>query len=169
MESMPPATETGKENLNIISSLLGMIGFKNKSQGQKFVGDIRLRHYQAVPTGYKDELEEGEFDLIAAREDILAAIGKRFNAWMESEKAVINWEEIVNFEPVAVEENSGDLPVEAIVEELQSVTTKEHYEAVYLNVSQASMTAAWNALTQDIRDIITGLLNETQTNVCTIA
>jgi transposase len=88
---------------------------------------------------------------------------------MESEKAVINWEEIVNFEPVAVEENSGDLPVEAIVEELQSVTTKEHYEAVYLNVSQASMTAAWNALTQDIRDIITGLLNETQTNVCTIA
>ena len=169
MESMPPATETGKENLTILASLLNKICFQNKSTVKKFVGDIRLNHYQAKPTGYKEELEDGEFDLIAAREDILTAIGKRFNAWMESEKSNIDWEEIVNSEPVAVEETSGDLPVETIIEELQSVTTKEHYEAVYFNVSQASMTAAWNALTQDIRDIITGLFNENQTNVCTVS
>ncbi len=153
-ENLPPATDTGKENLGIISSLLGMIGFKNKSQGKKFVGDIRLNHYQAVPISFKEELEDGEFNLDAAREDILKAIDIRFTTWMQSEKAVIDWEEIVNNEPVAVEEISGDLSLAEIVEELESVTSKEQYVAVYLNVTQESIQAAWNTLTEDAREKI---------------
>lgn len=170
MESMPSATETGKENLSIISSLLSKIGFQNKSQGQKSVGDIRLRHYQAVPTGYKDELEDGEFDLIAAREDILAAIGKRFNAWMQSEKAVINWE--VNSEPVAIllsDEECRELMIPAIVEQLQNITTKEECLELNEDITEAQKRAAWNALTQDVKDRIKGFFNETQTNVCVVA
>jgi hypothetical protein len=157
MESMPPATETGNENLSIISSLLNKIGFQNKSQGQKLVGDIRLRHYQAVPTGYKEELEDGEFDLIAAREDILTAIGKRFMAWMQSEKSIIDWEEIVNSEPVAIAETSEDPLVPLIVEQLEIITTKEQCYELDETITEAQKRAAWNTLTQDVRDRIKGL------------
>ena len=163
MESMPPATETGNENLNIISSLLGMIGFKNKSQSKKLVGDIRLNHYQAVPTGYKDELEDGEFDLIAARQDILTAIGKRFMAWMESEKSIIDWEEIVNSEPVAIllsDEECREWMIPAIVEQLQNITTKEECLELNADITEAQKRAAWNTLTQDVRDRIKGLFAE---------
>ena len=160
MESMPPATETGNENLSIISSLLNKIGFQNKSQSQKLVGDIRLRHYQAVPTGYKEELEDGEFDLIAAREDILTAIGKRFTAWMESEKSVINWEEIVNSEPVAIllsDEEAKEYMIPLIVEQLQNITTKEECLELNADITEAQKRAAWLALTPDIRDRIKNL------------
>ncbi len=158
MESMPPA----KDNLKIISSLLGMIGFKNKSQGKKFVGDIRLNHYQAVPTGFKEELEDGEFDLMSAREDILTAIGKRFTAWMQSEKAVIDWEEIVNDEQVAVEETSNDPLIPLIVEQLEIITTREQCYELDETITEAQKRAAWNALTQDVRDRIKNLFTEDQ-------
>ena len=160
MEYLPPATDTGKENLNIISSLLRMIGYENESIGKKFFGDIRLNHYQAVPVGYKEELEEGEFDLIAAREDILAAVGKRFMTWMESEKAVINWEEIVNSEPVAIllsDEECREWMIPAIVEQLQNITTKEQCHELDESITEAQKRAAWNALTQDVRDRIRDL------------
>ena len=158
MESMPPA----KDNLKIISSLLGMIGFKNKSQGKKFVGDIRLNHYQAVPTGFKEELEDGEFDLMAAREDILTAIGKRFTAWMQSEKAVIDWEEIVNSEPVAVEETSNDPLIPLIVEQLEIITTREQCYELDETITEAQKRAAWNALTPDVRARIKSFFHSTR-------
>ena len=160
MESMPPATESGKENLVILASLLNKIGFQNKSIGKKFVGDIRLNHYQAKPTGYKEELEDGEFDLIAAREDILAAVGKRFNAWMESEKSVINWEEIVNSEPIAIllsDEECREYMIPLIVEQLQNITTKEECLELNADITEAQKRAAWWALTPDIRDRIKNL------------
>lgn len=163
MESMPPATETGKENLNIISSLLGMIGYKNKSQSKKLVGDIRLNHYQAVPIGFKEELEDGEFDLIAAREDILTAIGKRFIAWMESEKSIIDWEEIVNSEPVSFllsDEECREYMIPAIVEQLQNITTKEECLELNADITEAQKRAAWSSLTQDVRDRIKNLFTE---------
>jgi hypothetical protein len=158
MESMPPA----KDNLKIISSLLGMIGFKNKSQGKKFVGDIRLNHYQAVPTGFKEELEDGEFDLMAAREDILTAIGKRFTAWMQSEKAVIDWEEIVNDEQVAVEETSNDPLIPLIVEQLEIITTREQCYELDETITEAQKRAAWNALTPDVRARIKSFFHSTR-------
>ncbi|MDM3852927.1 MAG: hypothetical protein PT119_23835 [Aphanizomenon gracile PMC627.10] len=162
MESMPPATETGKENLNIISSLLGMIGFKNKSQGKKFVSDIRLNHYQAVPVEFKEELDDGEFDLTAAREDILTAIGKRFTAWMESEKSIIDWNEIINSEPEIM--NSSEsltdhdrLIVPFIIEQLQKISTQEECYAINDSITSKQKIAAWKALTQDVRDRIKNL------------
>jgi hypothetical protein len=149
MESMPPATETGNENLSIISSLLNKIGFQNKSQGQKFVGDIRLRHYQAVPTGYKEELEDGEFDLLAAREDILAAIGKRFMAWMQSEKAVIDWEEseakLTNQCPIPNPQSPIPNNLDHIVAALQSATDWGQVAAL----PQELINEAWSQLTPD--------------------
>ena len=173
MENMPPATETGKENLGIISSLLGMIGFKNESQGKKFVGDIRLNHYQAVPVGYKEELEDGEFDLVAAREDILSAIGKRFKAWMDSEKSNIDWEEIVNSEPVAIllsDEEAKEYMIPLIVEQLQNITTKEECLELNADITEAQKRAAWNALTQDVRDRIKGLFNDDKRMaLCTVS
>jgi hypothetical protein len=164
MERMQSATETGDENLSIISSLLNKIGFQNKSQGQKSVGDIRLRHYQAKPIGYKDELEDGEFDLITAREDILIAIGKRFTAWMESEKAVIDWEEVIaSEEPVAIllsDEEARDYMIPLIVEQFQSVTSIEECRELNESITKEQKIAAWWSLTQDIRDRIKGLFNE---------
>lgn len=163
MESMQPATETGNENLTILASLLNKIGFQNKSIGQKFVGDIRLRHYQAKPIGYKEELEDGEFDLIAAREDILIAIGKRFTTWMESEKSNIDWEEIVNSEPVAIllsDEEARDYMIPLIIEQLQSVSSIEECRELDESITKEQKIAAWWSLTQDVRDRIKGLFNE---------
>lgn len=164
MESMPPATESRDENMGIISSLLGMIGFKNKSQGKKFVENIRLRHYQALPVGFEDELEEGEFDFIAAREAILISIGKKFSTWMESEKAVIDWEEVIaSEEPVAIllsDEEARDYMIPLIVEQFQSVTSIEECRELNESITKEQKIAAWWALTQDVRDRIRGLFNE---------
>ena len=160
MEYLPPATDTGKENLNIISSLLRMIGYENESIGKKFFGDIRLNHYQAVPIGFKENVEGEEFDLLAAREDILTAIGKRFTAWMESEKSIIDWEEIINSEPVAIllsDEECREYMIPLIVEQLQNITTKEECLGLNADITEAQKRAAWNALTQDVRDRIRNL------------
>ena len=162
MEYLPPATDTGKENLNIISSLLRMIGYENESIGKKFFGDIRLNHYQAVPIGFKENVEDEEFDLLAARQDILTAIGKRFTAWMESEKSIIDWNEIINSEPEIM--NSSEsltdhdrLIVPFIIEQLQTISTQEECFELDESITTEQKQAAWRALTPDVRDRIRNL------------
>jgi hypothetical protein len=160
----------------ILRRLVGLIGYKLPQIKQVRIDKQQVRiHGLAAPAfekvAYTDKKgnEKRKLKLDDQGKAIPISDGREevFAAWKAKELLEIEKEK-EELKSVAVEENSGDLPVEAIVEELQSVTTKEHYEAVYLNVSQASMTAAWNALAQDIRDTITGLFNETQTNVCAV-
>jgi hypothetical protein len=163
-------------NMFILRRLVGLIGYKLPQIKQVRIDKQQVRiHGLAAPAfekvAYTDKKgnEKRKLKLDDQGKAIPISDGREevFAAWKAKELLEIEKEK-EELKSVAVEENSGDLPVEAIVEELQSVTTKEHYEAVYLNVSQASMTAAWNALAQDIRDTITGLFNETQTNVCAV-
>lgn len=148
-EHLPKATETGKERLGIILKLLAMIGYKNKSEGKKFVGDIRLNHYQAVPISYKEELLEGQFDLDAAREDILAAVEQRFTSWMQSDKSVIDWEEKPEEEAVVVVEVLEDVPMSSIemkALEVQNVPATEELKPMFYNDSARADYELGNAI-----------------------
>ncbi len=153
-------------NMFILRRLVGLIGYKLPQIKQVRIDKQQVRiHGLAAPdfekVTYTDKKgnEKRKLALDANGAAIPISDGRQevFAAWKAKELLEIE-----------KETETSNLSVEAIIEELQSVTTKEHYEAVYLNVSQASMTAAWNALTQDIRDTITGLFNETRTNVCAV-
>jgi hypothetical protein len=56
-------------------------------------------------------------------------------------------------QPVAVEVISGDLPLSAIVEELELVTSKEACIGIGQFITKEQKRAARNALTQDVRDL----------------
>jgi hypothetical protein len=67
-------------------------------------------------------------------------------------------EEIVNSESMV--ETSNDPLIPLIVDELQSVETIEQWDSINADITEAQMEAAWNTLTQDVRDKITGLFIE---------
>jgi len=79
---------------------------------------------------------------------------------MESEKSIIDWEEIVNSEPVAIllsDKECREYMIPHIVEQLETITTKEQCYELDETITEAQKRAAWSALTQDVRDRIKGL------------
>ena len=141
---LKPETSNGKERIEIIGNLLSLIGLKNDSLGQKFVGKVRLRHYTANPNlGKISENLTKVFDLSAARLAILEAIERKFTAWMESEKSQVNWEPE---QPAAsasnATENSTPTPAEIVAEKLR---TLQSWGA--LTLSQEEISLGWQLLT----------------------
>jgi hypothetical protein len=92
---------------------------------------------------------------------------------MDSEKSNIDWEEIVNSEPVAIllsDEEAKEYMIPLIVEQLQNITTKEECLELNADITEAQKRAAWNALTQDVRDRIKGLFNDDKRMaLCTVS
>jgi hypothetical protein len=58
---------------------------------------------------------------------------------------------------VAIAETSEDPLVPLIVEQLEIITTKEQCYELDETITEAQKRAAWNTLTQDVRDRIKGL------------
>ena len=162
---LKPETSNGKERLEILGDVLNLIGFKNLSTGQKFVDNIRLRHYKAEPTVVKPggiriiRDDEPEFDLAAARLAILEAIERKFTAWMQSEKSQVNWEP----EPTQAEvqttvqttvETVGFTP-ETLAEVLtDTVTTREMYQDILACNDSSLIDAALLLVSSEVRDRI---------------
>ena len=92
------------DNIKLIDKLLLLLGYENYYEGKKYADTVRLSHYRVVPVGFVDELEEGHFDLLAAREEILKCVEKRFVTWFESEKSQIQW--LTSFEELPQEEKN---------------------------------------------------------------
>jgi len=139
---LKPETSDGKERLEILGNLLNLIGYKNASTGQKFVGDVRLRHYQAKPTTYNPDRTEDEFNLEAARLEILKAIEYKLITWMQSEKSQIDWEPETQTEETEVLEPAMDSPAAVSAAILTAATTWED-----VTLSQQELNLGWQLLT----------------------
>ncbi len=87
-------TTDGKERLDIIRKLLGIVGLKNQSTSKKTLPNgTRIIHYKCVPIGTLSKDSEDAYDFLAARKAILEAIERKQQSWIESEKALPVWEE----------------------------------------------------------------------------
>jgi hypothetical protein len=168
---LKPETSNGKERLEILGDVLNLIGFKNLSTGQKFVGDVRLRHYKAEPTVVKPggikiiRDDEPEFDLAAARLAILEAIERKFTAWMQSEKSQVNWEpEPTQAEVQTTVETVGFTP-ETLAEVLtDTVTTREMYQDILACNNSSLIDAALLLVSSEVRDRISSFTVEDSTH-----
>ncbi|MTJ10698.1 DUF3854 domain-containing protein [Anabaena sp. UHCC 0204] len=170
-------------NMFILRRLVGLIGYKLPQIKQVRIDKQQVRiHGLAAPAFEKivitdkkgNEKQKLKLDdqgkaipISDGREEVFAAWKakelleiEKENAEKSQRLAVIDREEIVNNESVAIEEISNDPPLSAIVEELELLTTKEEYFCIYQNVTKESIQAAWNTLTQDVRDKISNLFIE---------
>lgn len=84
------ATAEGKEKMNIISTLLRMIGLKNHFLSQKIANGVKTRFYRAAPTNIKGE---DKYDLLKPRKIVLELLTKKWEEWNKSKESNINWEE----------------------------------------------------------------------------
>ena len=87
-------TTDGKERLDIIRKLLGIVGLKNQNTSKKTLSNgTRIIHYKCVPIGTPSKDSEDAYDFIAARKAILEAIDRKQRKWIESEKSLPVWDE----------------------------------------------------------------------------
>ena len=173
-KSIKPPTATGKERLEIIGSLLSLIGYKNFGVGKKFVGGVRLMHYTAKPFFVKPEGrrsvedDKAQFDFTAAHAAVITAIASKFTDWMASDKSRVTWEpepaeeEIASHPPVeekvvplpTLQEQLIQRPTVATLQPLQvSMTEEEHGQAAELAVELPSIDD------RETFDLMTGSLN----------
>jgi hypothetical protein len=98
--------------------------------------------------GFVDELEEGHFDLLAAREEILKCVEKRFVTWFESEKSQINW--TTPFDELPQEEkdiaNCVELIKLALEDTSNTITAYETIKDITKALNKYAKKAAFNRL-----------------------
>lgn len=144
-KNLKPETATGKERLEIISSLLSLIGYKNLGVGKRFVGKVRLMHYTAQPIFMKVNTDDKpQFDFAAAHAAVTEAIAKKFTAWMASDKSKVSWEPepVEEVTPTPSPTPSPASPLELAVEHLQQVSRWQD-----ITLSQPEIEASWDLLT----------------------
>lgn len=160
-------------NMFILRRLVGLIGYKLPQIKQVRIDKQQVRiHGLAAPDFEKIEYtdkkgnikrklkldDQGKAIPISdGREDVFRAWKEKELTEIESLKA-LTVEEIVNSESMV--ETSNDPLIPLIVDELQSVETIEQWDSINADITEAQMEAAWNTLTQDVRDKITGLFIE---------
>jgi hypothetical protein len=136
------------DNIKLIDKLLSLLGYENYYEGKKYADTVRLSHYRVVPVGFVDELEEGHFDLLAAREEILKCVEKRFVTWFESEKSQINW--TTPFDELPQEEkdiaNCVELIKLALEDTSNTITAYETIKDITKALNKYAKKAAFNRL-----------------------
>lgn len=88
-----PETESKKENIGFLRSLLDSIGLKLSKPCQKLVDGVRQRVYRVDDPAMQEP----------ARLEVLSAIARKFDGYLESEAvAKVNWEESPPLDPRAI-------------------------------------------------------------------
>jgi len=154
IDQLPKETPEGEERIKILGRILDLVGYKNQATGKKSVDSSRLNHYQCVlTTATKGKLGENEFDLDAARVEILECIGKRFWAWINSEKSDINWESAPQKTSTQQQETTDQSPVTTannllLRGAIQLLKTAVNWVQVNL-LSQSLIDLAWKYLSPE--------------------
>jgi len=157
-KSIKPQTATGKERLEILSSLLSLIGYKNFGVGKRFVGKVRLMHYTAEPIFVKTKVEANDkpvFDFASARDAVMEAIASKFTSWMASEKAQISWEPEPESKPVEAAiptPTPAPSPLELAVNHLQTLHRWDD-----MRLERDVLDKAWQLLTLQDQNRLTKL------------
>jgi Origin of replication binding protein len=117
---LQPPTNDGKENIKIISGLLGRIGLKFGKAVQKLINGIKTRVY-SIDT---EEMQN------PVRLAVLEAIARKFDGYLESETvAKVNWEETPIIEVATIAD------AETVQESSKTVTVMSQELSVNSNES----------------------------------
>jgi hypothetical protein len=144
IEQLPSETFEGDERIKILGRLLNLIGYKNYVTCRKVFDGVRLNHYQCVPVTFgNNEPDKNGFDIEAARLEILSAVENRFLNWMQSDKAVIDWNSVPQEKPKPQQQNEQD--IKAAINVLKTATTWLEVSAL----GQTIVDMAWKYLTPE--------------------